>query len=162
MDLEHSFGPVYAGGLLCKGRSSLCLVRSKSVRDASFHRCCPDLRNLVVEGLKSLLGAASSARNCERIAHLNPNPAKWRLFEFEERKMSHWGRSKERALDGKNVPDFVNLIRRVGEVRRPESARDHPLFRLHPARWLEWRVIQESPPQMSIPRSPPSLTPLAP
>jgi len=45
----------------------------------------------VVEGLKSLLAAASSARNCERIAHLNPNPAKWRLFEFEERKMSHWG-----------------------------------------------------------------------
>jgi len=33
-------------------------------------------------------------------------------------------------------------LRRTGEVPHPEGPRDHPLFRMHPERWLESLVIE--------------------
>jgi hypothetical protein len=50
--------------------------------------------------------------------------------------------AEERALRESNVDEFAGLLRSAGEVRHPEGPRDHPLFRLHPERWLESLVIR--------------------
>jgi len=45
--------------------------------------------------------------------------------------------SEETVLTEKNLERFRLLVRSIGEVRHPEGPRDHPLWRLHPERWLE-------------------------
>ena len=177
-----------------------------------------------VEGLKMFLPAGASALTRERMAHLNPQAAKWHLYELEERDdnlkeldVSDCGNvatrlvhstdesatlarfasaitqvrelmseaevailspaeiafrchglefararlihepgsfhsapeivfgvgSQERVLGDRNLSEFTQLVRSVGEVRHPEGPRDHPLWRLHPERWLESLVMQD-------------------
>jgi hypothetical protein len=49
----------------------------------------------------------------------------------------------ERVLDERNREDFVRLLHSAGEVRHAEGPRDHPLWRMHPERWLESLVVRE-------------------
>jgi hypothetical protein len=49
---------------------------------------------------------------------------------------------QETVLSENNLPGFTQLVCSIGEVRHPEGPRDHPLWRLHPERWLESLVIQ--------------------
>ena len=98
MDLERSFGPIYARGLLRKGRSAFAVlgVNSQEMQasiDAALTfgilwldacRQSQDGR-LLVEGLKLLVPAGASSLTRERVAQLNHNAAKWELFELEER-----------------------------------------------------------------------------
>jgi hypothetical protein len=237
MDLEHSFGPIYARGLLRKGRSAFAVFgvnqeETQASIDAALTFAilwldtCRHSRDgkLLIEGLKLFLPAGCSALTRERVAHLNRDAAKWQLFELEERdgsvqeidcsdrgniatRLVHcpdenaarerfadsiayihglipeadtavlsgaeiafrlYGlefararlahelasfRSKqeivfgvgaeEHVLQENNAPDFMNLVRRLGEVRHPEGPRAHPLFRLHPERWLESLVTTD-------------------
>jgi hypothetical protein len=48
----------------------------------------------------------------------------------------------ETILCEANLARFTQLVHSIGEVRHPEGPRDHPLWRLHPERWLESLVIQ--------------------
>jgi len=50
--------------------------------------------------------------------------------------------AEERVLDEHNAADFSSLLRSAAEVRHPQGPRDHPLFRLHPERWLESLVVK--------------------
>jgi hypothetical protein len=50
--------------------------------------------------------------------------------------------TQETALCDANLARFTQLVRSIGEVRHPEGPRDHPLWRLHPERWLESLVVQ--------------------
>ncbi|MGB7583542.1 MAG: hypothetical protein WBM11_01765 [Terriglobales bacterium] len=50
--------------------------------------------------------------------------------------------SQETILSQDNLARFTQLVHSIGEVRHPEGPRDHPLWRLHPERWLESLVIQ--------------------
>ncbi len=43
----------------------------------------------------------------------------------------------ERVLTEANQEYFSTLVRSIGEVRHPGGPRDHPLWRMHPERWLE-------------------------
>ena len=177
-----------------------------------------------VEGLKLFLPPGASALTRERMAHLNPEAAKWQLYELEERdddlkeldisdcgnvatrlvhstdeaavqarfaaavsqvrevmseaevatlspaeigfrchglefaraRLAHevgsflsapeivFGLgSQERVLAGNNVAAFTQLVRSIGEVRHAQGPRDHPLWRLHPERWLESLVVRD-------------------
>jgi hypothetical protein len=51
--------------------------------------------------------------------------------------------AQERTLSDTNMAAFVQLVRSIGEVRHPEGPRDHPLWRLHPERWLESLVVRD-------------------
>ena len=51
--------------------------------------------------------------------------------------------AEERVLEGRNRDSFVRLLHSAGEVRHAEGPRDHPLWRMHPERWLESLVIRE-------------------
>jgi len=51
--------------------------------------------------------------------------------------------AQERILSDTNIAAFAQLVRSIGEVRHPEGPRDHPLWRVHPERWLESLVVRE-------------------
>src|SRR5580692_9309385 len=235
MDLERSFGPVYARGLLRKGQSAFAVLgvnaqETQGSIDAALTfgilwlDACRIAKSgkFVVEGLKLFLPAGASALTRERMAHLNA-AAKWQLYELEERddnlktldiadcgnvatrlvhstdeaavharfadaimqvrqlmseaevatlssaeiafrchglefaraRLAHEPGSfqsasqivfgvggQEKILSDANFLAFVQLVRSIGEVRHPEGPRDHPLWRLHPERWLESLVVR--------------------
>jgi hypothetical protein len=98
VDLEKSFGPVYARGLLRQGRTAFALLgvnaqETQSSIDAALTfgilwlDVCrqAQVANVLVEGLKLFVPAGSSALVRERMANLNRDAAKWRLFELDER-----------------------------------------------------------------------------
>jgi hypothetical protein len=237
MDLERSFGPVYARGLLRRGQSAFAVLgvngqETQGSIDAvlTFGILWLDACRVakagkfVVEGLKLFLPAGASALTRERMAHLNPEAAKWHLYELEERddnlkeldvsdcgnvatrlvhstdksatlarfaaaisqirdlmseadvailspaeiafrshglefaraRLAHEPCSflstseivfgigaQERILSNTNVAAFTQLVGSIGEVRHSEGPRDHPLWRLHPERWLESLVVRK-------------------
>jgi hypothetical protein len=51
--------------------------------------------------------------------------------------------AEERVLDEGNATEFSRLLQQTGEVRHEEGPRDHPLFRMHPERWLESIVVRD-------------------
>lgn len=97
-DLEKSFGPIYARGLLRQGQSAFAMLgandsETQSSIDAALSfgilwldhcRECAGGRFLV-EGLILFVPQGCSALLRERMANLNRAAAKWRLFEFDER-----------------------------------------------------------------------------
>ena len=98
MDLERSFGPVYARGLLRRGQSGFAVLgvnaqETQSSIDAALTfgilwlDACRIAKagRFAVEGLKLFLPAGASSLIRERMAHLNPEAAKWHLYELEER-----------------------------------------------------------------------------
>ena len=98
MDLERSFGPVYARGLLHRGQSAFAVLgvngqETQGSIDAALTfgilwlDACRVAKagKFAVEGLKLFLPARTSALTRERMAHLNPEDAKWQLYELEER-----------------------------------------------------------------------------
>lgn len=231
MDLEHSFGPAFARGLMWRGQSAMAVVgvnegETQASIDAALtsgilwldscrHR---QTGRAVVEGLLLVLPQKTSTLTRERIAHLNPNAAKWQLYEFAEgeglleavdcddrgnlhtrlvhatdekaararfadsiarirrilsncdvavlspaeisfrlrglefarARVAHDPRSfqsgqeivfgigaEERVLDDSNESDFTNLVHLAAAIREKDGPHSHPLWRMHPERWLE-------------------------
>jgi hypothetical protein len=98
VDLEKSFGPIYARGLLRKGQSAYAVlgVNEKETQasiDAAltFGILWLDVcrqssaGKFLVEGLHLFVPSGSSALIRERMANLHRSAAKWALFEFNER-----------------------------------------------------------------------------
>jgi hypothetical protein len=98
MDLERSFGPIYARGLLHQGQSAFAVLgvngqETQGSIDAALTfgilwlDACRIAKagKYVVQGLKLFLPTGTSALTQERMAHLNPEAAKWELYEVEER-----------------------------------------------------------------------------
>lgn len=98
VDLERSFGPIYARGLLRRGQSGFAVLgvnrqELQSSVDAALTfgilwlDVCRTTHagTMVVEGLRLFVPAGCSALARERMAHLNRAAAKWELFEVDER-----------------------------------------------------------------------------
>jgi len=98
VDLEKSFGPIYARGVLRRGQSAYAVlgVNGKETQasiDASLTfgilwlDVCRQASagKALVEGLHLFVPQGSSALVRERMANLNRAAAKWSLFEFDER-----------------------------------------------------------------------------
>lgn len=49
----------------------------------------------------------------------------------------------EQVLNDSNFETFAGLVRSIGEARHAEGPRDHPLWKMHPERWLEALVVKE-------------------
>ena len=45
--------------------------------------------------------------------------------------------SEERVLDQRNEAQFADLVRLAAAVRHKDGPKNHPLWRMHPERWLE-------------------------
>ncbi|HXZ33627.1 MAG TPA: hypothetical protein VEH30_15225 [Terriglobales bacterium] len=238
MNLEQSFGPTYVRGLLRQGQSAFAVlgVNSQETQasiDAALtfailwlDTCRQNhAGHLLIEGLKLFLPAGKSALSRERIANLNPEAAKWQLYELQERedglkeidisdrgnidtrllracdesavrerfavaiasvrelmreseiailspaeiafrchglefaraRLTHEPGSfrssssetvfglgaEETVLTEANQPRLNQLVRSVGEVRHAQGPHDHPLWRLHPERWLESLAVED-------------------
>ncbi|HZR32553.1 MAG TPA: hypothetical protein VFA76_11965 [Terriglobales bacterium] len=128
MDLEHCFGPVYARGVLRKGRSAFAVlgVNSEEMQasiDAALtfgilwlDRCRQsEPANILVEGLKLIVPPGTSGVIRERMAHLDQDAAKWQLFEMDER---------EPSLQELDPKDRGNLDTRLLQCSNPASAEE--------------------------------------
>jgi len=126
MDLEHSFGPIYTRGLLRRGQSAFAVLgvngqEAQASIDAALTfgilwlEVCRESSagKYVVEGLKLFLPAGSSAVARERMAHLDPQAAKWQLFEFNE---------AEDSVARIDVQDRGNLATRLTHCLDEQSA----------------------------------------
>jgi hypothetical protein len=98
VDLEKSFGPIYARGVIRQGRSAFAVLgvnghETQSSIDAALTfgilwlDVCRQTQsmNVLVEGLKMFVPAGTSALVRERMANLNRDAAKWLLYELDER-----------------------------------------------------------------------------
>ncbi len=131
VDLEHSFGPIYVRGLLKRGQSAFAVlgVNSQELQssvDAALtfgilwlDACrAANAGRLVVEGLTLFVPPGSSALVRDRITHLNPEIAKWRRYEVDERsdelkqiEIDDHGNVKTRLV---RCADDENVLRRFG------------------------------------------------
>ena len=97
VDLEKSFGPVYARGVIRQGRSAFAVLganagETQTSIDAALtfgilwlDVCRQTPPSVLVEGLKLFVPNGTSALVRERMANLNRAAAKWSLFELDER-----------------------------------------------------------------------------
>ncbi len=98
VDLEKSFGPIYARGLLRQGQSAYAVLGvNRQETQASIDAAltfgilwldvCRQAQNgrVLVNGLKLFVPAGTSALVRERMANLNQAAAKWQLYELNER-----------------------------------------------------------------------------
>src|SRR5258708_39709833 len=98
VDLEKSFGPIYARGLLRQGQSAFAVLginasETQASIDASLTFAILWLEvcrqssagKFLVEGLRLFVPHGCSALVRERTANLNQLAAKWSLFELDER-----------------------------------------------------------------------------
>jgi hypothetical protein len=128
VDLEKSFGPVYARGLMRRGRSAFALLgvnqqETQSSIDAALTfgilwlDVCRQRQttNELVEGLKLFVPNGSSSLVRERMANLSPDAAKWSLFELDER---------HDALVEIDCSDRGNVSTRLVHAADDEAARE--------------------------------------
>ncbi len=231
MDLHRSFGPAYLRGLLQQGQRAMAIVgvnaqETQATVDGALtcgllwlEACRLAQRDRrVVEGLIVVLPKGTVALTQQRMTHLHPAAAKWRLYEFDERedslsptdivgsgnlatrlvhatdenharerfadsiarirgilpqcdvivlspalisfrlrglefalaRVAHDPRNfqsgqeiafgvgaEERVLDEANESQFVELLQLAAAIRNHDGPKAHPLWRMHPERWLE-------------------------
>jgi hypothetical protein len=117
MDLERSFSPVYARGLLRRGRTALAVLgvsqqETQSSVDAALTfgllwlAACREgeAGSSVVEGLRLYVPPRRSTTLQIRLAHLNHDAAKFQLFELDER---------DESLTEIDVQDTGNIYTRL-------------------------------------------------
>jgi hypothetical protein len=130
MDLERSFSPVYARGLLRKGRNAFAVMavnqqEAQGSIDAALTfgllwlDACREREagRSLVEGLRLYVPPKTSATVQIRLAHLNQAAAKFQLFEFDERDESSV------QID---LADHGNIQTRL--VRLPDTAQVRSRF----------------------------------
>jgi len=136
--------------------------------DAVVTMDCSDRGNVATRLVHSTNEAAACERFSESIKRikailpaceivvLSPSEMafRWRGLEFARARLAAEAvtfRSKqeivfgvgaeERVLEDRNWAFFLELLTAVRETRHPYGPRQHPLFRLHPERWLESLVV---------------------
>lgn len=127
VNLERSFGPIYARGLIRQGQSAFAVLGVNSQETQTSIDAALTLGILwldvcrqsqsgkcLVEGLKLFVPPQSSALIRERMAHLNQYAAKWQLYELDE---------QHDALTRIDNSDRGNLQTRLVHFANPNAAR---------------------------------------
>lgn len=123
MDLERSFGPVYARGLIRKGNTAFAVlgVNAQELQPAidgslTFgllwleHCRTREAGRSVVKGLKLFVPPRFSDVVCSRLSQLNRQLAEFHLFELDER---------DEVLQSRDLQDRGNIATRL--VRRADE-----------------------------------------
>jgi hypothetical protein len=138
--------------------------------DALVEIDCTDRGNVATRLVHATNEAAALERFADSIAKINsilPNcevavlsaaelAFRWRGLEFARARMGAevaTFRSKqeivfgvgaeERVLEAHNFRLFLQLLTAIRDTRHPYGPRQHPLFRMHPERWLEALVVAD-------------------
>jgi hypothetical protein len=171
MDLERSFGPVYARGLMHRGQSAFAVLgvngqETQGSIDAALTfgilwlDACRIAKagKFVVEGLKLFLPAGTSALTRERMVHLNTEAAKWQLYELEERddnlkaldiadcgnvatRLVH--STDESAVEGRFVAAVAQVRQLMSEVEVATLSSAEIAFRRHGLEFARARLAHE-------------------
>ncbi len=128
MDLERSFGPIYARGMLRQGQTAFAVLgvngeETQGSIDAALTfgilwlDTCRERQagKAMVEGLKLFVPAGKSGLVRERITHLNRSAAKWQLYELDERNDN---------LKEIDVADCGNVATRLVQATDESAARE--------------------------------------
>ena len=128
MDLEKSFGPAYARGLLVRGNQAWAVIGVNENETAVtvdgiltlgilwLHECRERAGGRrLVQGLKIVVPRGTAMLTLSRLAWMNPDAAQWELWELDER-------SEE--LEPRDAADQGNLRTRLVHHPDPESAQD--------------------------------------
>jgi hypothetical protein len=132
MDLERSFSPVYARGLIRKGRSDFAVLgvsaqETQASVDAALTfgllwlEACREREagRAMVEGLRLYIPLGTSSALQIRLAHLNREAAKFELFEVDER---------DESVKEIDSSDYGNINTRL--VRCPDATQTRARFSL--------------------------------
>lgn len=128
IDLKHSFGPIYARGMMRMGQSAFAVLgvnaeETQASIDSALTfgilwlEMCRELYTgkVVVEGLKLFVPAECSALTRERMGHLDRNAAKWQLYELNER---------EDSLQEVDISDHGNVATRLVHSTNETAVRE--------------------------------------
>ncbi|HEX8817087.1 MAG TPA: hypothetical protein VF753_16440 [Terriglobales bacterium] len=100
------------------------------------------VHELMPEAEIAILSPAEIAFRCHGLefarARLAQNPASFRM----PAELVFGLGVEEKIYDQETATLFELLVRGIGEVRHNEGPRDHPLWRMHPERWLESLVVK--------------------
>ena len=123
MDLERSFGPAYARGMLVRGSQAWVVIgvgehESAAIIDGILtlgilwlHHCREQGGGRrLYQGLKVVVPRGSAALTLSRMAWLNKDSAQWELFELD---------ASSEELIGRDLADTGNLRTRL--VHHPDS-----------------------------------------
>jgi hypothetical protein len=126
MDLERSFGPAYARGMLVRGSQAWAVIgvgehESAAIVDGILtlgilwlHHCREQAAGRrLYQGLKVVVPRGAAALTLSRMAWLNKDAAQWRLFELEA--------SSEELLE-RDLADTGNLRTRLVHHPDPGAA----------------------------------------
>ena len=144
MDLERSFGPAYARGMMVRGSQAWAVIGVGQHENAAIidgiltlgilwlHHCREQAAGRrLYQGLKLVMPRGAAALTLSRMAWLNANAAQWELFELDE--MSE-------ELTERDPADTGNLRTRL--VHHPDATAASERF----SRAIE-QVMELVPPQ---------------
>lgn len=147
MDLERSFGPAYARGLLVRGDGAWAVIaingeESQALVDGILtlgvlwlHHCRGQSGGRrIVDGLRLFLPRGKSAVTAARLAWMHPRAAKWELYELDEkteelyrRDSGDQGNLDSHLVHAPNIAAaeerFRHAIQRVRGLLPPDAAR---------------------------------------
>ena len=100
------------------------------------------VRELMPEVETALLSPAEVAFRCHGLefarARLAQHPESFRSSS----ELVFGVGAEEQVFCEKSAAEFRQLVCAIGEVRHAEGPHDHPLWRMHPERWLESLVVE--------------------
>jgi len=140
MDLERSFGPAYLRGWMRQGQRALAIVgvndeETQATIDGALTcgllwlEACREAENgrRAVEGLVLALPKGKAELTRQRVAHLDPSAAQWRLNEFDQR---------EDSLVRMEIADYGNLATRLTRAVDEGLARERFPASIHRIRGI--------------------------
>ncbi len=128
MDLEKSFGPAYARGILTRGRYAWAVIavndeESQVTIDGILtlgilwlHHCRESSAGKrLFQGLKIVVPSGAATLTASRLAWLNPSAAQWELWELDQ---------KTEDLTQRDAADHGNLLTRLIHAPNRAAARE--------------------------------------
>ena len=138
MDLEKSFGPAYARGMLVKGHHAWAVIAANEEETQAtidgiltlgilwLHHCRESgVGRRVFQGLKVILPRGMATLTLSRLAWLNASAAQWELWELDQ---------KTEELEQRDAADHGNLTTRL--MHAPNQQVAHERFAESVARVL--------------------------
>ena len=128
MDLERSFGPAYARGSITRGQQAWAIIAANAEETPAtidgiltlgilwLAHCRENAAGKrLYQGLKIIVPKHTAALTLSRLGWLNPNIAKWELYELDER---------TEELEEREAADSGNLTTRLIHAPNEAAARE--------------------------------------
>lgn len=130
MDLEKSFGPAYARGSLVQGQKAWAIIAVNEEETPAtidgiltlgvlwLHHCRESAGGRrLYQGLRIVVPRGAASLTLSRLAWLNPDAAKWELWELDQR---------TEEMEQRDAADHGNITTRL--LRAPSEALARELF----------------------------------